>query len=129
MRAMSGVPQNIAALTATIAHLQRSHDQLLLALSNTVGRSLRDPVDVTEVTWDNYRTRAWPLTPWLVGLRETHGLPGLTVNWLGKRAIIDRDSRGDCEDAWKEARREIGRLVGDTSDWAREEIRACGVFA
>ena len=85
---------------------------------------------MSESTWEDYRSRAWPLTPWLVGLRETHGLPGLVVDFLGKRAVIDRSepARAACAEAESAVRAETGKLIAGGMDWTREEVRALGVF-
>lgn len=90
-------------------------------------RARETVIDVPEVIWENYRSRAWPLTPWLVGLREAQGLPGLVVGWLGKRTTSE--TRREGESAVVVAMAEVGRLVADRVEWTREEIRALGVLA
>lgn len=129
VRHLSSVPQSLAALHATLANLQRSHELLLASLGPTATRPARELIDVPEAVWENYRTRAWPLTPWLAGLRESVGLPGLVVSWLGKRSVVDRDTRRECDDIAKEVRKEVGRLLSEASEWAKEEVHALGVYA
>jgi hypothetical protein len=82
------------------------------------------------MAWNSYRSSAWPLTPWLVGLREAGGLPGLVVAFLGKRTLMDRtdQSRQDCGDATAAVYAEIAKLMVERLDWTKEEIRALGVF-
>jgi hypothetical protein len=87
--------------------------------------------EVAENVWEDYRSRAWPLTPWLIGLRESRGLPMLVVDLLGKRTVVDKSEHGRVvyEDALRAARSELGRLITVISEWTREEIRALGAFA
>ena len=90
----------------------------------------RPDVQVSEAMLENYRSRAWPLTPWLVGVREKTGLPGLVADYMSKRAIVDRSEGGRSlvEDAKISVKREIGRLTV-RGDLSREDVRALGVFA
>ncbi|WVR09585.1 hypothetical protein IAU60_006655 [Kwoniella sp. DSM 27419] len=118
VRPLSALPSAISALHATVSNIQRT-------------LSPRRSVEVSETTWENYRNRAWPLTPWLVGLRESTGVAGLVVSILGKRTIVDRDEgrKKECEALLSDAAREIGRLVSEGGEWMREEMRAAGVLA
>ncbi|ORY31646.1 hypothetical protein BCR39DRAFT_87706 [Naematelia encephala] len=131
IRSISSLPQTIGAIQTSLVALQRSHDALALAVSGTISPRLRASIDVDEVVWESYRSRAWPLTPWLVGLRESQGLPGIVVNFLGKRTIWDRSEAGrrGCEETLDEVLREVGRLIGEKAIFTREEVRALGVFA
>ncbi|WWD03957.1 hypothetical protein V865_002015 [Kwoniella europaea PYCC6329] len=120
---------------SSLRHLQ----SLPLAVSNlqlsinSLQRHLmpKRSVPVLEATWESYRTRAWPLTPWLVGLRDSEGLPGMVVDLLGRRTVIERDEmrKRECEGLLVDVTAEVGRLVGERSDWSREEIRSLGVLA
>ncbi|WVF67314.1 hypothetical protein IAT40_002065 [Kwoniella sp. CBS 6097] len=118
IRSLSSLPSAISALQASVHSIQRT-------------LSPRRSVDVHETTWDNYRTRAWPLTPWLVGLRDSNGLPGMVVSILGKRTVVERDEhkKKECETLLLDAAKEIGRLVTEGGEWSREEMRAIGVLA
>ncbi|KAK4683437.1 hypothetical protein P7C73_g6828, partial [Tremellales sp. Uapishka_1] len=134
VRHLSSLPTTIANLQNTINNLQRAYDSLAVALVergrlDVKARSTN--VDISEIIWEAYRARAWPLTPWLVGLREPQGLPGLVVNYLGKKTLIERTeaSRRECETLQVGVTAEVGRLVADRLDWTREEIRSLGVFA
>lgn len=142
LRTFQSMPSTLSHLEAAISSLQRSQDQIASSLSATIGgpsgglyrreiRSRETLFDLPEPLWDSYRSRAWPLTPWLVGLREHQGLSGAVVNYLGKRAAADRSegSRRECDDALHAVSSEVGRLLSDRVEWSREEIRALGVFA
>lgn len=132
LRAVEGAVRNLASVPASLHSLQASVSTLQQTVENmsyTMSPSAK--VEVTEAIWEDYRSRAWPLTPWLVGLREASGLPGLVVNYLGKRAMVDRseDGRASLQEAHRAVRKEIGRLASRTPEWAREDVRAMGVFA
>ncbi|OCF34257.1 hypothetical protein I316_04210 [Kwoniella heveanensis BCC8398] len=118
IRSLSALPSAISALQASVHSIQRT-------------LTPRRSVEVHETTWDNYRTRAWPLTPWLVGLRDSNGLPGIVVSILGKRTVVERDElkKKECETLSLDAAKEIGRLVTEGGEWSREEMRAIGVLA
>jgi len=90
----------------------------------------RADVQVSEAMLENYRSRAWPLTPWLVGVREKTGLPGLVADYMSKRAVVDRTEggRASVEEAKVGVKREVGRLV-IKGELSREDVRALGVFA
>lgn len=135
IQSLAGVPAMLARLEASLSVMQRNQD-ILLSTSNrrpslAPSRPRQIQVDVPEPVWESYRTRAWPLTPWLVGLREATGLPSLIVSLLGKRTMVDRGEVGrrECEEAMGVVMGEIGRLVAQQGDWTREEVRALGVFA
>ena len=87
--------------------------------------------EIPDSVWENYRTRAWPLTPWLVGLRDAQGLPSLVVSLLGRRPLVDRSdvTRRDCDEALAAVTGEIGALISQSCEWTREEIRSLGVYA
>ena len=123
---MRSQSNTMVTIQASIEYLQRSHDSLI-AVQQRSARARETVIEVPETVWETYRSRAWPLTPWLVGLREAQGLPGLVVNWLGKR--IKAESRREGENAIAVVMIEVGRLVADRVDWTREEIRALGVLA
>ncbi|KAK8853402.1 hypothetical protein IAR55_004108 [Kwoniella newhampshirensis] len=118
VRSLSGVPSAISSLQSSMNAIQRT-------------LSPRRTIELNEGVWENYRTRAWPLTPWLVGLRDPNGLPGLVVNLLGKRTVADRDDarRRECDSLLVDAAKEVGRLVSERGEWAREDMRAVGVLA
>jgi hypothetical protein len=122
---MTSVPASLASVHHTLLNLQSTVDGISFAISPP------PKIEVSEAVWEDYRSRAWPLTPWLVGLREASGLPGLVVNYLGRRTVVDRieDGRAQLEEAQRLVRKEIARLVNKTSDWSREDVRALGVFA
>ena len=122
MRPLTNLPNAIAALQMTLNNIQRSQDT-----RSTARRARETVIDVSEAVWENFRSRAWPLTPWLVGLRESQGLPGFVVDWLGKRTTPD--SRREGEGALVGVMAEVGRLVADRVEWTREEVRALGVLA
>ncbi|WVW86370.1 hypothetical protein I302_108415 [Kwoniella bestiolae CBS 10118] len=118
LRHLQNVPSAISTLQLSINSLQR---HLMPKRS----------VPVLEATWESYRTRAWPLTPWLVGLRDSEGLPGMVVDLLGRRTVVERDEirKKECEGLLVDVCAEVGRLVGERTDWSREEIRSLGVLA
>ncbi|WWC64796.1 uncharacterized protein I303_107409 [Kwoniella dejecticola CBS 10117] len=118
LRHLHSVPSAIASLQQSIISIQR---HLMPKRS----------VPVHEGTWENYRNRAWPLTPWLVGLRETEGLPGMVVDILGRRSVIERDEfrKRECDALLVDVNSEVGRLTSERGDWSREEIRSLGVLA
>ena len=114
--------------------MHRSVDSISHPTTSHASHASHRPIvkaEVSDAIWEEYRSRAWPLTPWLVGLREAGGLPGLVVEYLGRRAVADRsdESRANCEEAGKAVKGEISLLVGQGADWSREEIRALGVYA
>lgn len=89
---------------------------------------------MADTTWEHYRTRAWPLTPWLIGLRDGVGLPGMVVDFLGRRAeevekMAAGQGMGSTMGLEGEARREVGRLIGEGKEWGKEEMRALTVLA
>jgi hypothetical protein len=123
------LPTSIHNIQASLNHLQRSQDNLTATI---IARSQARTVEVTDIVWENYRNGAWPLTPWLVGLREAQGLPGLVVIWLGRKTELNSAGgagKQDVEVAEEMVRAEVGRLVSIGNDWSREEIRALGIFA
>lgn len=140
VHSLSSVPATLSSLQMTIATLQRSLDNIDTA-STPSARMRRQPLppvrarsvhaEIPDSVWENYRTRSWPLTPWLVGLRDAQGLPSLVVNLLGKRPLVDRGeiTRRECEEAHAAVTSEIGALIGQPTDWTREEIRSLGVYA
>ncbi|WVQ78974.1 hypothetical protein IAT38_001066 [Cryptococcus sp. DSM 104549] len=113
----------LASVPTALANLQHTVNALHASVSP------KRTVSVSDATWESYRTRAWPLTPWLVGLRDGGGFSGMVVNYLGKRAVEGDEGRRGSEGLESEARKEVGRLVGDGKEWARDEMRALGVFA
>lgn len=130
LRGLSSVPSSINQLQHSLSSVHRAIDSLASSVHSVVPR----PPGVTEVAenvWEDYRSRAWPLTPWLIGLRESRGLPMLVVDLLGKRTVVDKSENGRVvyEDALRAARSELGRLITVNSEWTREEIRALGAFA
>jgi hypothetical protein len=129
---LSSVPASLQSLQAAINALQRSiegppssRQEIRAARARTVHAEIPDSV------WENYRTRAWPLTPWLVGLRDAQGLPSLVVSLLGRRPLVDRSdvTRRDCDEALVAVTGEIGALISQSCEWTREEIRSLGVYA
>ena len=142
VHSLASVPATLNSLQMTITTLQRSLDSMNHA-SPALSGSLRRPpplpsararvvhAEIPDAIWENYRTRSWPLTPWLVGLRDAQGLPSLVVNLLGKRPSVDRGeiTRRECEEAHNAVTSEIGALIGQPTDWTREEIRSLGVYA
>lgn len=147
LRSLSSLPSAISAVQSSISHLQRSSDAIYANISTRassvqpqappLSTSTRDTkardisTEVSEAAWQTYRTVAWPLTPWLVGLRESAGLAGLVVLFLGRRTLMDKNeqSRREWQETGDMVYAEIGRLVSERLDWTREEIRALGVFA
>ncbi|WRT70030.1 uncharacterized protein IL334_007023 [Kwoniella shivajii] len=114
---LRGMPAAISSLQSSMISLQR---HLMPKRS----------VPLHEVTWENYRNKAWPLTPWLIGLRDPDGLPGMVVSLLGRRTVIDSESKKrDSESFLVDVSLEVGRLVSERADWTREEIRSLGVLA
>ena len=132
---LSSVPASLNSLQAAITSLQRSIESHSPATSRReiqpTSRARLVHAEIPDTVWENYRTRSWPLTPWLVGLRDAQGLPSLVVSLLGKRPLVDRSkvSRRDCDDALSGVTGEIGALVAQSSEWTREEIRSLGVYA
>lgn len=130
MRGLSSVPSSINQLQHSLSSVHRAIDSLASSVHSVVPRP-PGVTEVAEIVWEDYRSRAWPLTPWLIGLRESRGLPMLVVDLLGKRTVVDKSENGRVvyEDALRAARSELGRLITVNSEWTREEIRALGAFA
>ena len=114
LSSISTIPAAIAALQASVNSLHSTQIRR--------GRGRVATVDVQEAVWENYRSRAWPLSPWLVGLREAQGLPGMVVDWLGRRTTREVEGVGGVMT-------EVGRLIAERVEWGREEVRALGVLA
>nr|ODN80299.1 hypothetical protein L203_05887 [Cryptococcus depauperatus CBS 7841] len=120
LRPLAWVPSALTALQQSIAELRAQV-------------APRRVLTVADATWESYRVRAWPLTPWLVGLRDGFGLPGMVVDFLGRRAEeVERTAHGQGTSTMGlegEARREVGRLISEGKEFGREEIRALQVLA
>lgn len=141
VHSLSAVPATLNSLQMSITSLQRSLDSINHANPSASAAARHPPLpsararavhaEIPDSVWENYRTRSWPLTPWLVGLRDAQGLPYLVVTLLGKRPLVDRGevTRRECEEAHAAVTSEIGALIGQASDWTREEIRSLGVYA
>lgn len=143
VHSLSSVPATLTSLQMAISNLQRSLDGIAAGNTPTSATASRAPAprvptrartvhaEIPDTVWENYRTRSWPLTPWLVGLRDAQGLPSLVVNLLGKRPLVDRGevSRRECDEALTAVTGEIGALIGQPTEWTREEIRSLGVYA
>jgi hypothetical protein len=129
---LSSVPAALQSLQAAISALQRSIEGP--PSSRQEARPTRARMihaEIPDTVWENYRTRAWPLTPWVVGLRDAQGLPSLVVSLLGRRPLVDRSdvTRRDCDEALASVTGEIGALISQSCEWTREEIRSLGVYA
>lgn len=141
VNSLSSVPATLTSLQMAISNLQRSLDSIATGNTPSSATATRPPrpvnrarvvhAEIPDTVWENYRTRSWPLTPWLVGLRDAQGLPSLVVNLLGKRPLVDRGevTRRECDEALTAVTSEIGALIGQPSEWTREEIRSLGVYA
>lgn len=140
LQSLTPLPSRISQLLLSVSDVQRTTSSISTRLPPPSGgseprriRARETAIQVGEDVWESYRVRAWPLTPWLVGLRDVQSLPMLVANLLGKRTLILADrsppSRRDCDEASEAVSAEIGRLVADRVTWTREEIRALGVFA
>ena len=134
MRTLESNVRHLATVPAALVNLQQSMHMLQQAVNarpvSGLGDMTRPDIQVNEAMLENYRSRAWPLTPWLVGVREKTGLPGLVADYMSKRAVVDRTEggRGSVEEAKIGVKKEVGRLVVK-GDLSREDVRAMGVFA
>jgi hypothetical protein len=132
---LASVPASLNSLQAAFTSLQRSLESYTASSSHarprTSPRARTIHAEIPDTVWENYRTRSWPLTPWLVGLRDAQGLPSMVVSLLGKRPLVDRSAvtRADCDEALSTVKSEIGALIAQSSDWTREEMRSLGVYA
>ncbi|XAO26259.1 hypothetical protein I312_105094 [Cryptococcus bacillisporus CA1280] len=121
LRPLAWVPSALSSLQQSVAELRAQV-------------APRRVLTVADTTWEHYRTRAWPLTPWLIGLRDGVGLPGMVVDFLGRRAeevekMAAGQGMGSTMGLEGEARREVGRLIGEGKEWGKEEMRALTVLA
>ncbi|ORX39447.1 hypothetical protein BD324DRAFT_332943 [Kockovaella imperatae] len=123
------VPNSLTQINQSLAALHRSVDMLASSSSNS-SSAPRAALEISDGIWEDYRSRAWPLTPWLIGLRDRHGLQGLVVDFLGKRVSLDRSdsARKAAEEAQRAVRSEIGKLTSQNVVWTKNEIRALGFF-
>jgi hypothetical protein len=134
LRTLESNVRHLATVPTALAGLQQSMHMLQQSLSarpSTFTSDMARPdVHVSEAMLENYRSRAWPLTPWLVGVREKTGLPGLVADYMSKRAVVDRTEGGRVlvEEGKIGVKREIGRLM-IRGEFSREDVRALGVFA
>lgn len=128
---LTSVPASLNSLQAAINSLQRSLEGHGPRHDAQSPRARLVHAEIPDTVWENYRTRSWPLTPWLVGLRDAQGLPSLVVSLLGRRPLVDRSdvTRRDCDEALSGVTTEIGALVAQSTEWTREEIRSLGVYA
>ena len=128
VRHLSSVPATLSALHSTVDSLHRSLDSLAAAVAPNAAS--RTPLEISETVWEDYRSRAWPLTPWLIGLRERQGLQGRVADFLGKRVVMDRSEVANLasQEADKDVRSELARLSSRPTSWTRNEIRAAGFF-
>ncbi|WWC91905.1 uncharacterized protein L201_006855 [Kwoniella dendrophila CBS 6074] len=132
---MSSTDSRLRHVESSLRHLQNLPAQIYSVQTsiNSLQKYLmpKRSIPVNEQSWEDYRTRAWPLTPWLVGLRDSEGLPGMVVNLLGKRTAVDRDEnrKREAGSLLVDVTSEVGRLVAERGDWSREEIRSLGVLA
>lgn len=126
---LTALPNQLNAMQEMLADLARNQEAV--SYGNRGSRSRGTLVEVSEVVWDNYQRKAWPLTPWLIGLRHPSGLQALVGCYLGKRTLMDKqeDRRRDVESVGREVLAEIGRLSSEKTLWTKEDIRALGVFA
>jgi hypothetical protein len=138
--ALASVPASLNSLQAAINSMQRSLESYTATSPSarsqirplsSLSRARLVHAEIPDTVWENYRTRSWPLTPWLVGLRDAQGLPSLVVSLLGRRPMVDRGevTRRECEEAISAVTSEIGALVAQSIEWTREEIRSLGVYA
>jgi hypothetical protein len=132
LRSVESAVRTLSKIPSTLQQLQFSLNSLASTvdgISATVAPAAI--AEVPETVWEDYRSRAWPLTPWLVGLRESSSLPGLVVDYLGRRSTVAKVENGRMivEACAKAVKREIGRLMVQGGEWNRENIRALGVFA
>ena len=136
---LAGLPAAIAAIQNALTHISRTQEAqgLQPALQVPVGgdvspmqfRARVVNVDIPFQIVESYRTKGWPLTPWLVGLRESPGLPGLVIDYLGKQALPLEVGTRDRERATDAVRNEVGRLTSEGLEWNCDEIRSLSVFA
>jgi hypothetical protein len=157
VRSLSNLPAAVSSLQTSYSNLQSLHDSLAATVSHIINdprvpghrrqgsattivpssvspekRARSDhPHAIPEHLWDSFRTRAWPLAPWLIGLREGDGLAGWVVSYIGTCAIGDwsPSRRREAEELSGRVRSFIGRLIAEGVPWTREEIRAVTVFA
>ncbi|RXK40818.1 hypothetical protein M231_01877 [Tremella mesenterica] len=128
LRAVEIALQDLATLRSSVSSIQSTLSYLVRLQES----SLQHVVSVTEEVADSYRIRAWPITPWLVGLRETRGLPSMVMDYMGKRTLVtvnQRMNKQDCDLAEELVLAEVSRLVVERLDLTRDEIRALGVYA
>jgi hypothetical protein len=125
MRNLSTVPSTLHNIDLRLDHIQRGQDSLQTRLANTLQRGMAQG-DVSNSLKEAYTMRAWPLAPWLVGLREVNGLAGMVTAWMGKATLGGGEDVGVMEEG---VRAEIARLVIGRSDWRKEEVKALGIYA
>ena len=125
MRGLRDVPVVLSGIQQSLGSLQSSVEVLHASSGPSAA------VEVPEQIWEDYRTRAWPLTPWLVGMRDPTGVSGLVVDYLGKRALVDKVENGRMlvDESAKRVKRELLKLEMKDPPWLKEDIRAIGVFA
>lgn len=139
VRPLGSLPNALNNFSTQLSTIQRTaeatYGSVAERLSTAGGEQIQPRetrAEVPDRAWQSYRNSAWPLTPWLVGLRDAQGLPGLVIIALGNLPMLtvpDGTTKKDCEDATAEVYKEVGRLVAQRTEWTREEVRALGVFA
>lgn len=125
MRGLRDVPVVLSGIQQSLGSLQSSVEVLHASTGPSTSTEVPEPI------WEDYRTRAWPLTPWLVGMRDPTGMSGLVVDYLDKRAVVEKadNGRAAVDEAAKRVRRELIKIGMKDPPWQKEDIRALGVFA
>jgi hypothetical protein len=160
VRQMSNLAPAVAQLQGSFGELQSRHDALASTVSNMMMSEARagpgghrrqgsgatvmapilspekrarsdQPHPVPDQVWDAFRTRAWPLAPWLIGLTQLDGLAGWVVSYIGSCAMGDwsPSRRREADELAGRVRGFIGRLIGEAVQWSPQEIRAATIFA
>ena len=135
MRAVEGALSTLTSVPGTLATLQQSVGGLEAAIES-LGNHLAPDVrsrnlEISPATGEDYRSRAWPLTPWLIGLRDIPGLPRFVIEYLGTKASTDASeaSRIAIQDAERVVRAEVARLAVAQAPWTRDDVHSLSVYA
>jgi len=126
MRNLTTIPATLQNIELRLNYLQKGQDSLNARISSKTTGSLPD---VSTTLKEAYTNRAWPLAPWLVGLRELGGLSGSVTSWLGRASILSGTGGQEVSMLEENLRAEVGRLVSGNEEWSKEEVRALGIYA
>lgn len=149
MRTFEPLPHRLGTLQNVVSRLEAQQDQLMVnvatlnaslagsaALISPTGASAPAPpaastarptVQLSDQTWDIYRSYICPLTPWLPMLSTEVGLAGEVVACLTAR--VDPNVKDADSASGRRVRAEIGRLYALGTRFSESDLSALGVFA